>query len=297
MCDVHLTVEQHSEILGKPLLPLQRRPLHSVACGHLITAVIVPAASAAPGKPKPYRSAISFIMCIRHIGSICNVVSGDLAIEIAATSVSSLPVVASGSRPGVDDESLLFHTVRQLFPMIKETVSSVISVERFRHIGLSHFESHEGGGLNALLDVALSAVLQRDCGDDLHRPLGGHSPGALADGEMFSTDRHTFRWFCTPHVPHSWNGLLLETTTNTCFGGDCLLRKGRGRTRTHQGDILEPSEVFRRPLDYFGHAPQTHATLDRRAEERPTTLACMHGSVRTETVVDDCCGSWGRALR
>lgn len=32
------------------------------------------------------------------------------------------------------------------------------------------------------------------------------------------------------------------------------------------------------PLDYYAHAPQTFAMLERLASEHPTTLACMHGS-------------------
>jgi hypothetical protein len=32
-------------------------------------------------------------------------------------------------------------------------------------------------------------------------------------------------------------------------------------------------------MDYFAHAPQTQATLLRLAQQRPRTLACMHGSV------------------
>jgi hypothetical protein len=31
-------------------------------------------------------------------------------------------------------------------------------------------------------------------------------------------------------------------------------------------------------MDYYAHAPQTVAVLERFAAERPTTLACMHGS-------------------
>jgi hypothetical protein len=31
-------------------------------------------------------------------------------------------------------------------------------------------------------------------------------------------------------------------------------------------------------MDYFAHAPQTRDILERFAQERPTTLACMHGS-------------------
>jgi hypothetical protein len=39
-----------------------------------------------------------------------------------------------------------------------------------------------------------------------------------------------------------------------------------------------PSEAFRQAMDYFAHAPQTPAILERFALESPTTLACMHGS-------------------
>jgi len=31
-------------------------------------------------------------------------------------------------------------------------------------------------------------------------------------------------------------------------------------------------------MDYYAHAPQTTATLERLAREQPTTLAVMHGS-------------------
>ena len=42
--------------------------------------------------------------------------------------------------------------------------------------------------------------------------------------------------------------------------------------------MLEPSEAFRKAMDYFAHAPTTGASLARLAAEKPTTLACMHGS-------------------
>jgi hypothetical protein len=45
-----------------------------------------------------------------------------------------------------------------------------------------------------------------------------------------------------------------------------------------ESDILGPSEEFRKPMDYFAHAPRTGEILERFAGERPTTLACMHGS-------------------
>jgi hypothetical protein len=31
-------------------------------------------------------------------------------------------------------------------------------------------------------------------------------------------------------------------------------------------------------MDYFAHAPNTSAMLERLAQDRPQVLACMHGS-------------------
>lgn len=45
-----------------------------------------------------------------------------------------------------------------------------------------------------------------------------------------------------------------------------------------ESDILAPSEAFRGHMDYYAHTPDTAGTLARLAAERPTTLACMHGS-------------------
>ena len=182
----------------------------------------------------------------------------------------------------VDDEPVLFHTgQRQLFPVVKAAISRVMPIERLRHIGLSHFESDECGSLNAFLAVAPHAVpfcseiaAMTSVGD-----FSDRAPRALADREEFTTGRRRFRWFYTPHVPHSWEcGLLMETTTRTFFCGDLFTQGGKGERALTSDDILEPSEAFRRPMDYFAHAPQTAAILERLAEERPTTLAVMHGS-------------------
>ncbi len=87
------------------------------------------------------------------------------------------------------------------------------------------------------------------------------------------------RWFDTPHVPHSWEcGLMLDATTRTFFCGDLFTQGGAGEVALTESDILGPSEAFRAPMDYFAHAPHTAAVLERVAGERPTTLACMHGS-------------------
>ena len=182
----------------------------------------------------------------------------------------------------VDDEPVLFHTgQRQLFPLVQEAIGRVMPIERLRHIGLSHFESDECGALNDFLAVAPQAVpfCSEVAAMTSINDFSNRRPRALADGETFNTGQRTFRWFFTPHVPHSWEcGLLMETTTRTFFCGDLFTQGGKGESVFTSDDILAISETFRGPMDYFAHAPQTAATLERLAQELPTTLACMHGS-------------------
>jgi hypothetical protein len=70
----------------------------------------------------------------------------------------------------------------------------------------------------------------------------------------------------------------MELETRTLLCGDLFTQGGSGATPLTDADILEPSEAFRRQMDYYAHAPQTRATLERLAREEPRTLACMHGS-------------------
>ena len=182
----------------------------------------------------------------------------------------------------VDDAPLLFHTgLRGLFPLVSEAIRAVMPLERLRYVGLSHFEADECGAMNQFLAAAPHAVPV--CGqiaamvsvnDYADRPAH-----ALADGAELSLGRHTVRWFDTPHMPHSWEcGLMMDMTTRTFFCGDLFTQGGKGEQALTESDILEPSEAFRGPMDYYAHAPQTGATLERLAREQPTTLACMHGS-------------------
>ncbi len=182
----------------------------------------------------------------------------------------------------VDDAPLLFHTgPRQLFPLVRDAVAAVLPVERLRYVGLSHFEADECGSLNQWL--ALAPQAQPLCGQVAAMVSVGdvadRAPRAMADGERLSLGRHEIQWFDTPHVPHGWEcGLLMDTSTQTFFCGDLLTQGGRGETALTQSDILGPSEAFRRPMDYYAHAPHTGAVLRRLAEQQPKTLACMHGS-------------------
>jgi len=182
----------------------------------------------------------------------------------------------------VDEQPLLFHTgPRKMFPLVREAIEAVLRPERLRYIGLSHFEADECGALNEFLAIAPGA--EPLCGqiaamvsvnDVADRPAR-----ALGDGETLDLGKHTLRWFDTPHVPHAWEcGLMMETVTRTFFCGDLFTQPGPGDAAVVESDILESSEAFRHNMDYFAHAPSTTDVLARLAAERPTLLACMHGS-------------------
>lgn len=180
------------------------------------------------------------------------------------------------------DEPLLFHTgPRRIFPLVAEAVRAVMPLERLRWVGFSHFEADECGSLAEFLAAAPDALPA--CGaiakmvsvDD----VSPRAARGLADGEMLDLGSHKVRWFDTPHVPHGWeSGLLMETVTRTLLCGDLFTQGGRGDVPLTASDILGPSEAFRKPMDYYAHAPHTRATLERLALEKPRVLACMHGS-------------------
>jgi len=181
-----------------------------------------------------------------------------------------------------DDEPLLFHTgPRRMFPLVAEAIGKVLPVERLRYVGFSHFESDECGSLNDFLAVAPAAVAvcsqvaaMVSVTDIATRP-----PRAMADGEVLRTGHHAFKWLDAPHVPHAWdNGFMMELETRTMLCGDLFTQGGSGAVALTESDILGPSEAFRQPMDYYAHAPQTAATLERLAREEPKVLACMHGS-------------------
>ena len=181
-----------------------------------------------------------------------------------------------------DKEPLLFHTgPRRMFTLIKEAINHVLPAETLRHIGVSHFEADECGALNEFLKIATEAqpVCSRigamvSLSDYADRP-----PLTLSDGEELSLGEHKIQWFDTPHIPHGWDcGLMIDSTTQTFFCGDLFTQGGSGDIALTESDILEPSEAFRKPLDYFSHAPETQTVLERLAQQQPSTLACMHGS-------------------
>ena len=119
----------------------------------------------------------------------------------------------------VDDKPLLFHTgLRQLFPLVREAIDTVIPAERLRYISFSHYEADECGSLNDFLRIAPKAVPL--CGKVAAivsiSDVADRAPQAMDDGEVLSLGRHRVRWFATPHLPHAWEcGFLSEETTQT----------------------------------------------------------------------------------
>lgn len=182
----------------------------------------------------------------------------------------------------LDDQPLLFHTgPRKMFPLVREAVESLIPVDSLRFIALSHFEADECGSLNEWLASARQSVPL--CGqivamvsvdDFADRPAR-----ALAHGETLSLGKHSVKWLDAAHLPHGWEtGYLMDTSTQTLFCGDLFTQGGSDVPALTESDILEPSEAFRKPMDYFSHSTNTMALIENLAQEHPETLACMHGS-------------------
>jgi len=180
------------------------------------------------------------------------------------------------------DAPLLFHTgPRRMFPLVAEAIGKVLPLARLRYVAFSHFEADECGSLNDFLAAAPAAVpvcsqvaAMVSVNDVADRPAR-----ALADGEVLQLGRHALKWLDAPHVPHGWEcGFMMELETRTLLCGDLFTQGGSGAVALTESDILEPSEAFRAPMDYYAHSPDTAATLERLAREQPQVLACMHGS-------------------
>ena len=182
----------------------------------------------------------------------------------------------------VDDEPLVFHTgPKRMFPLVAEAIGKVLPLERLRWVAFSHFEADECGSLNDFLAAAPAAapVCSQVAAMVSVNDVAARPARALADGEVLRTGRHAFKWLDAPHVPHAWeNGFMMELETRTMLCGDLFTQGGPGTVPLTEGDILGPSEDFRRQMDYYAHSPQTAATLERLAREQPQVLACMHGS-------------------
>jgi len=182
----------------------------------------------------------------------------------------------------LDDEPLLFHTgLRKMFPLVQEAVASIVPVKKLRYIALSHFEADECGSLNEWLAAAphSSPVCGQVAALVSVNDVADRSATALSDGETLSLGQHIVKWLDTPHIPHGWEtGYLMEEHTRTLLCGDLFTQGGSQLPPVTESDILEPSEGFREAMDYFSHTRMAEELLEKLASEKPTTLACMHGS-------------------
>jgi flavorubredoxin len=222
---------------------------------------------------------------------VTNTASGTRVDEVAAGVHRISTPIPPAAMPGgftfnqylvVDEDPLLFHTgPRRLFPLVREAVGAVMPVERLRWISFSHYEADECGSLNEWLAVAPRAeplcgqiAAMVSIGDVADRP-----PRAIADGETLPLGRHEVTWTDTPHLPHGWEcGYLFERSTGTLLCGDLFTQPGcADGPAVTTGDILAPSEAFRRALDYFSATRHVSSLIEKLAAFRPTTLACMHG--------------------
>lgn len=182
----------------------------------------------------------------------------------------------------VDKEPLLFHTgLKAHFPDIKQAAQSIMDISELKYVAFSHFEGDECGSLNQWLEVAPNAmpvcseVAAMTSVDDMAtRPA--HS---MADGDTLDLGEHSVKWLHTPHLPHGWEtGYLFETKTKTLFCGDLFTQPGFGQPPVVETDILEISEDFRKPMDYFSHTSNCTILIEKLASEKPQLLAAMHGS-------------------
>jgi len=186
-----------------------------------------------------------------------------------------------------DEEPLLFHAgLRGMFPLLLQEVSRLMDPSKLRHIGFSHFESDECGGLNEWLSISPDAGPV--CGlvgamvsvnDFAIRP-----PRALTRDDVFSTGRYRFRFIPTPHVPHGWDaGVLFEESERTLFCSDLFHQWGQHEPATSSSIIerCKDALVQAEAGPFANYVPYTHHTglvLHDLAGLNPRTLAAMHGS-------------------
>jgi len=197
-----------------------------------------------------------------------------------------------------DDEPLLFHTgMRALFPLVRDAVARVIDPSSLRWISFSHFEADECGALNEWL--ALAPHAQPVCGlvgaQVSVNDFALRQARVVAHDEILKTGKYRLRLRETPHVPHSWEAIVLfEEVTGTLLCSDLF---------THEGDVeaFTESDVVDRAkralidgqkspfANAYPYTPLTEPILHGLADLQPKQLALMHGS----TFV----GDGGRALR
>jgi flavorubredoxin len=186
-----------------------------------------------------------------------------------------------------DDEPLLYHAgLKQMFPVLRQAVKTLMDPGLLRWIGFSHFEVDECGALNEWLQVAPRAqAVCSEVGALVNMSDFAVRPAhAMKTGEVLQTGVHRYRFIQTPHLPHGWDaGVMFEETNRTLLCSDLFHQNGVCPAFTDK-DILEAHRSSllayeAGPLmDYTPYNHKTKQLLYQLADLEPATLATMHGS-------------------
>jgi flavorubredoxin len=179
-----------------------------------------------------------------------------------------------------DEESLLFHTGgHALFEDTLAAVRSLVEPAKLRYVSWSHLESDECGAMNDFLAAAPNAepvhspMGQRlGAGDFFDRPVR-----AIAEDEALELGEKRLRFLTTPHVPHSWDAIMVyEETTGTLFTSDLFTTLGQTPAVTDQ-DVVGPALVMlEQSPDYLPVGPRTAGVFERLETLQPKVLAGHH---------------------
>ncbi len=182
------------------------------------------------------------------------------------------------------EQPLLFHTgQRNLFPLVRDALATVMPPERLRWIAFGHLESDECGAMNEWLAVAPEATV---VGGHLANvvslnDLADRPPQGIGDDEVLDLGGKRVRHLDTPHVPHGWDArVLYEEETGTLLCGDLFTALGDGPATT-DADIVGPAIEAEDAFKASCLAPSSGATVRRLAELGSTTLGLMHGPAFT----------------
>jgi flavorubredoxin len=182
------------------------------------------------------------------------------------------------------EQPLLFHTgQRNLFPLVRDAVATVMEPERLRWLAWGHLESDECGAMNEWLAAAPeSTVLAGRLANVVSlNDLCDRPPQDIDDGEVLDLGGKRVRHIDTPHVPHGWDArVLYEETTGTLLCGDLFTALGEGPAST-DSDIIGPAIAAEDLFHATCLAPSTGDTIRKLADLGSTTLALMHGPAYT----------------
>lgn len=186
-----------------------------------------------------------------------------------------------------DEEPLLFHTgMKSLFPLVRESVATVIDPAKIRWISFSHFEADECGSLNEWLEIAPgSQPVCSTVGALVSiNDFAQRQAKAMNDGDVLATGRYRFRFIQTPHVPHCWDaGLMFEETNGTLLCSDLFHQLGDVEPLT-ESDVIDRArktlvEYQAGPFaNYMPYTRNTDRIMQKLAALKPRTIVPMHGS-------------------